>query len=212
VFESEPAADGPPPAARITFPDGAAMSTAEAGVEEAIAAVTGRPARLSSTPPEQPIYEEQDPDSGETSDGVLALGAKGTFFDATAVHLLTTATLERLTRVYPEGSFDVARFRPNFVVRTPPEAEGFVENAWLGKVLAIGDVRLRVVIPCPRCVMTTLAQPGLAADRGILRTVAQHNMLDIPILGRKGASVGVYGIVMEEGEVRRGDAVELLDG
>jgi hypothetical protein len=70
----------------------------------------------------------------------------------------------------------VRRFRPNIVVATAPDHEGFVENDWIGRTLAIGDeVRLRITGPCPRCVMTTLPQGDLPKDAGILRTAAQNN-------------------------------------
>jgi uncharacterized protein len=36
----------------------------------------------------------------------------GTFFDCATVHLLTTATLNRLRDGYPHGRFEVQRFRP----------------------------------------------------------------------------------------------------
>src|SRR5216117_3038028 len=68
----------------------------------------------------------------------------GTFFDLAVVHLLTTATLERLRELYPDGRFEVRRFRPNIVVSTGPDQQGFVENDWIGHTVAIGDeVRLR---------------------------------------------------------------------
>src|SRR5205085_9746776 len=42
----------------------------------------------------------------------------GTFFDLAAVHVLTTSTLDHLRALYPEGRFEVRRFRPNIVVAT----------------------------------------------------------------------------------------------
>ena len=70
----------------------------------------------------------------------------GTFFDLAVVQLLTTATLDRLRTLYPEGRFEVRRFRPNIVVATAPQEEGFVENDWVGDTVTIGDqVRLRIM-------------------------------------------------------------------
>src|SRR5437763_9560265 len=84
---------------------------------------------------------------------------EGTFFDVAMVHLLTTATLDRLRALYPQGRFEVRRFRPNIVVQLASGEAGFAENAWVGHTLAIGTaVRLNVISPCGRCVMTTLAQ------------------------------------------------------
>jgi uncharacterized protein YcbX len=126
-----------------------------------------------------------------------------TFFDCGVVHLLTTATLDRLRQLYPPGSFETRRFRPNLVVETSNSAIDFVENAWNGRTLAIGDaVRLNVTGPCPRCVMTTLSQGDLAKDPGFLRTAVAHNR----------GNVGLYASVVQSGTVRRGDSVRLESG
>jgi MOSC domain-containing protein len=102
--------------------------------------------------------------------------------------------------LYPQGRFEARRFRPNIVISTPEEGEGFVENDWLGRTLAIGGtVRLAITEPCQRCVMVTLPQGDLPKDSGILRTAAQHN----------GVNVGAYALVISGGTIRRGDAVEL---
>ena len=87
---------------------------------------------------------------------------EGTFFDTATVHILTTATLQRLHELYPESRFAVPRFRPNVVVSPTDGSSGFVENAWLGRIIAIGEsVRLKIDLHCALCVMTTLAQePG----------------------------------------------------
>ena len=123
---------------------------------------------------------------------------EGTFFDIAVVHLLTTATIERLRALYPEGRFEVRRFRPHIVVSTGGDELGFVENDWIGHTVAIGDeVRLQITGPCPRCVMTTLPQGDLPKDAGILRAAAQNNQ----------ANVGVYADVASGGAIRRGDPV-----
>ena len=91
---------------------------------------------------------------------------EGTFFDVAMVHLLTTATLDRLRELYPQGRFEVRRFRPNIVVQLASGEKGFAENAWVGHTLTIGPaVRLHITGPCGRCVMTTLAQGDLSRIR-----------------------------------------------
>jgi len=123
-----------------------------------------------------------------------------TFFDLAVVHMLTTATIDRLRELYPQGRFEVRRFRPNIVVETASSNRGFVENDWVGRTLTIGGkVRLSVTGPCPRCVMTTLAQGDLPGDPGILRTAARHNQVN----------VGVYAAVLDGGTICRGDTVRL---
>ena len=124
----------------------------------------------------------------------------GTFFDGATVHLLTTATLARLSEIYPQGRFEVPRFRPNIVVEMSTGEQGFVEQTWIGHTLTIGDeVRLKISGPCGRCVMTTLAQGDLPKDSGILRTAVQHNQ----------GHVGVYAVVVQGGTIMRGDRVRV---
>jgi hypothetical protein len=106
-----------------------------------------------------------------------------------------------LRELYPEGRFEVRRFRPNIVVTPQSDEHAFVENDWVDRTVAIGDqVRLRVTGPCPRCVMTTLPQGELPKDTGILRAAAQHNH----------ANVGMYASVEQGGLVTKGDFVKLL--
>ncbi|MEQ9409344.1 MAG: MOSC domain-containing protein [Fuerstiella sp.] len=69
----------------------------------------------------------------------------------------------------------------------------------MGQTLAIGDVRLQIERPCPRCIMTTLSQDELSKDPNILRTAVQQN----------AGNVGVYATVTSAGQVRRGDGVVL---
>ncbi len=124
----------------------------------------------------------------------------GTFFDLAILHVLTTGTLEKLREAYPGGRFEPRRFRPNLIVSTGDKKE-FVENGWIGKTLAIGpEVRIQVTGPCPRCVMTTLAQADLPKDPGILKAAAKTNEV----------RVGVYASVVQGGTVRVGDAVSVL--
>jgi len=202
-------ADAPRPGAkvppvRITLPDGAIVGSEQPDVHQMLSEVLKREVTLSSSPgPRTATAEEYWPDVEGLGhrDTVTDFGLPdGTFFDCAFLHLLTTATLDRLRALYPQGRFEVRRFRPNIVVETAAGEKDFVENAWIGQMLAIGDaVRLSITGPCARCVMTTLPQGDLPKDAGILRTAAQHNR----------AHVGVYASVLQSGRVRRGDSVRV---
>jgi uncharacterized protein YcbX len=92
----------------------------------------------------------------------------------------------------------VERFRPNLLIDTGSSSSGFVEEDWVGGVLAIGDaVRLRVDRDCPRCVITTLPQGDLPEDLEILRATARHNRV----------TAGVRLSVLAGGPLAVGDAV-----
>jgi uncharacterized protein YcbX len=88
------------------------------------------------------------------------------------------------------------------------DGDGFAENDWLGRTLAIGTVRLSVFAPTPRCVMVTLAQPDLGPDREVLTTLARHNRAEVPGAGRF-ACLGAYASVDLGGTIRVGDNVEV---
>ena len=223
LFQCHAALTEPPetaaelPSVRITLPDGAEVTSDDPGVDEALSETVGRRVTLEHTAPAEAVFEEYWPDMEGVSpeghrdtvtDERLGMAAPpGTFFDLAPMAVLTSATLDRLGELYPQGQFDVRRFRMNLIVDV--DGDGFVENDWIGHTLALGDgVRLPVDLADPRCVMTTLPQGDLPKDPGILRTAAQHNRVDIPGVGLYPC-VGVYATVAAGGTVRSGDPVAL---
>jgi uncharacterized protein YcbX len=88
------------------------------------------------------------------------------------------------------------------------DADWFVENDWPGKTLTIGDVRLAVLLAVPRCVITTLRQGDLPADREVLRTISQHNSLDLGV--GMLPCLGVYADVTSGGEISVHDLVTVV--
>lgn len=108
----------------------------------------------------------------------------------------------------PQSVIAVERFRPNLLLRCAA-AEAFPENAWTGREIRVGEVRVRVTDPCPRCAMPTLAQADLPEDPGILKMIARSNMAHTPVLGRAEPCLGTYAFVLEEGSVHVGDQVWL---
>lgn len=226
TFVDEPSADGVPPV-RITFPDGRAVTSDSPAVDETLSSFLGREVTLADAAPTGATFEETWPaiegmapvefidstrarvDEGESvSDLALGLAAPpGSFFDLAPMHIVTTSSLEELGRLQPESAFAVARFRPNVVITAP--ASGFLENGWVGATVRLGaDVRLDVMMPTMRCVMTTLAQGELPDDRGVLRAATTHNRVEISGLGH-WACVGAYASVSAAGSICVGDAVEI---
>jgi uncharacterized protein len=193
------------PPVRIALPDGITVTSDQDDLDQILSKAVNREVTLRVAQRGAVNAEEYWPDMegldhrDTVTDFTLP---EGTFFDCATVHLLTTATLDRLRELYPKGHFAVRRFRPNIVVEPAPGENSFVENAWIGHRLAIGDeVRLSITGPCGRCVMTTLAQGELPRDSGILRAAVQHNR----------GNVGLYAAVVRGGTIRRGDRLTLSD-
>lgn len=122
------------------------------------------------------------------------------YFDVAPIHVLTTASLAEMSRVYPQGIWDVRRFRPNFFVETEPSIKGLIEFEWIGKTLRVGEVELECDIPTERCAMAMNAQAELPRDDGILRSIRDVANLNL----------GIYARVMRPGAVRINDVVELI--
>jgi uncharacterized protein YcbX len=189
------------PPARIIFPDGSTAATNDPAVEGRLSDWVGRRVRLTAVAPESAQIEGYSPDHDwlAARDQVFEVTLpSATFFDCALVHLITTATLKQLAALAPRSRFEVPRFRPNLVINVADQADGFVENDWVGRTLAIGnEVRLKVTKTTERCVMTTLPQRDLPKDPDVLRTAVQKN----------DGNVGVYASVIQGGRVRRGDAM-----
>jgi MOSC domain-containing protein len=193
------------PAVRLTLLDGTVVTSEQADLPQLLSRTLGREVAFAEAEGDVESSAAQAEEYWPDIEGLDYRDTvtewelpPGTFFDLAIMHLLTTATIERLRALYPEGRFEVRRFRPNIVIATEPDQQGFVERDWIGHTVAIGDeVRLQITGPCPRCVMTTLPQGDLPKDAGILRTAAQH----------KQANVGVYADVVRGGAICRGDPV-----
>ena len=96
---------------------------------------------------------------------------------------------------------DKRRFRAN-VYLDLSSPDGFAEDKFVGHSLRIGSkVIVSVLERDPRCMMITLDPDTAEKTPAILKQVAR---------GHSGMA-GVYGAVMVEGMLRKGDPVELLN-
>lgn len=144
----------------------------------------------------------------------LALASKEKhFFDFAPIHILTTASLKKINSFYKEGNFGIARFRPNLVVDTGEQID-FVENDWIGKQIKIGEhLTIKIIEPCPRCVVTTLKQGKMKRDINILKTIVEYSAAQshtfFPGKTLKGV-LGVYGVIEKSGTIKTGDQAKLM--
>jgi uncharacterized protein YcbX len=210
---------------QVSFPDGATLAIDDPELPARLSGFFGRAVSVATSPPSGAGYDEAwagelkagaPPylgmettviDGEEFIDGGAFMRDHKNFFDFGTLHLVATASTKQLARHAPESRFDPRRFRPNIVVDTPEE--GFIETLWQGHTLTIGGVHLTIGIPVPRCVMTTLTQGDLAADRNVLRTISEHNAVDILGTGASYPCVGVYADVSAGGEIAVGDTVTI---
>jgi uncharacterized protein YcbX len=203
TYTSPPVVGSGVPPVRVTFPDGGFAVSSSKEFAPTLSATLGRSVALLTTPAPLTQLEEYWPDMEELANrDVVTEEAMppGTFFDLAVLHVLTTGTLDRLRELNPSSRFEPRRFRPNLIIDTG-DRKGFVENEWIDKVIAIGsEVRIQVTGPCPRCVMTTLAQGDLPKDPGILKTAAKHNEV----------RVGAYASVVQTGTIRIGDSITVV--
>jgi uncharacterized protein YcbX len=96
---------------------------------------------------------------------------------------------------------DKRRFRAN-VYLDLTSSEGFAEDEFVGHSLRIGSkVTVAVLQRDGRCMMITLDPDTAEKTPTILKAVAQAHE----------GMAGVYGAVLTEGMIRKGDPVELLD-
>ena len=225
TFAEEPVVGQDVPPVLLAFPDGTRHRSDDPDVDEALTTALGHPVRLIREPPADPRFDEvwpdidglapqgfidgtRDRDDVDTGEPVsrIALGSMapaGTFFDLAPLHLLTTATLDRLRLLADdEPDFAPRRYRPNLLLAT--DGDGFVEDDWVGRTLTLGEVQVSVSMLAMRCVMTTLGQRDLYPDVDTLRTIARHHRREIPGLGT-WACAGVYAGVARAGIVRVGD-------
>jgi uncharacterized protein YcbX len=197
-------------AVRITLPDGRSVGADDEGLDELLSEVLGRAVVLSDTRPADATVERPAPED-VLAHGVeaevpyetleIAQGTTGaTFVDYAPVHLITTATLDRI-------GAEAVRYRPNVVVATP-QGVPFAENGWVGREITIGGVRLRGTLPTPRCSVPTLEHGDLPRAAHAVRNLLADNRVDVPGFGVLPCA-GVYAEVLDGGVVREGDPVVL---
>ena len=227
AFVEPPHGGGKLPPVQISLPDGTSVRSDSGDVDAVLSVYFRRNVTLAQAAPEDftidqyhPDVEGADPGGNRNTVVAQKLGAAlfaelgmespvpvGSFFDVFPLSVLTTSTLAQLSELRPQTRFDQRRFRMNVIVKT--ERPGFIENDWIGHELGIGDgVRLKVALPDPRCVMTTLAQDDLPQDIDVLRTLVRHNRIQVGELGQLPCA-GVYTVVAAPGTVRIGDPAVL---
>ncbi len=182
-----PSADAPTARVKI-WNDSVQASLAAPEAEAWMTAYLGRPCRIAYMP--ENSFRQLNPD---VASGIVS------FADGYPLLLTTLASLQNLNSRMG-APVEMTRFRPNVVIAG---SRPYEEDSW--KRIRVGNVRLRVVKPCDRCVVTTIDQETGEQGKEPLKTLGRY---------RKRGS-GVYfgqNLVPEtRGEIRLGDRVEILE-
>jgi uncharacterized protein YcbX len=120
--------------------------------------------------------------------------------DCRPVSLLSLQTVKQLAN--ETGiPIDKRRFRAN-IYADLKSVEGFSEDKFVGRSLRIGSkLTLAILDRDPRCMMITLDPETAEKTPAVLKQVAQAH----------DGMTGVYGAVLREGTIGKGDPIELLD-
>ncbi len=148
--------------------------------------------------PSGEVFDVTDPALAAelSSNGVLRVIKQNRgIFDSFPLSLITVQTIDRLSELVGTP-LEVARFRPNIVVEAL-EGAPFCEDKWVGHILRIGGVRMRVDQRNSRCAVITIDPSTARRAPGVLRTVARE----------RGGCVGVYGSTVEPGRLAVNDPI-----
>lgn len=179
-FERAPTPDDWDVPVVVQTPDGRELAVGDAQLCDEIAALYGHPVFLFKT--------------------------KRGNFDSQHVSLFSTHTLAQL-EAESESQIDMRQFRANLVIE-PADAIPFVEDAWVGRVLKIGDpltdpgqgALIGVTKKDSRCMMINLDPETAEQNPAVLRAVARHH----------DECAGIYANVIAPGVVRVRDKIELV--
>jgi uncharacterized protein len=191
---------GPDSEPVIDLPDGTRLAGPGEATDAALSDWLARPVRLveaSARGDRAEFFADATDDASEPMEWTMP---PERFVDALPLLLVTTASLRAGAAHHPAGEWDVRRFRPNVLLDAP--VQGWVEDAWCGHVVRIGDIELLPQAPCVRCTMVTRPQPGLARDLDIYRTLARHH----------DGNLGVWTAVRTAGTFAEGDVADVVAG
>jgi uncharacterized protein YcbX len=188
--------------ARSGFPWLTIRERADMGLYRPSFADPGRPdaSRTVVLTPSGESFDVTDPALAlELGHGARVIKQNRGIFDNSPLSLMTTQTVAALGALVGR-ELDPKRFRPNLLVRSSG-AGPFAEEGWVGRVLRVGGMRMRVDQRDERCVVVNVDPETRERDPAVLRAIAQE----------RDACLGVYGATVEPGGVAGGAAVTSED-
>lgn len=132
---------------------------------------------------------------------VQMMHMKHGIFDDGSVSVIAVDTVEEICRLAAHEP-DARRFRPNIVVRLL-QSGPFLEDAWLGGVLAFGEAddapAIAVTMRDARCSMVNLDPDSARSSPDVLKAAVRAN----------GNNAGIYGTVVRAGRLAVGQPIYL---
>lgn len=213
----------------IEFPDGTELAADDPTMLPRLSELTGHTVRLQYATREAKTMEmewapesqvglekaveitssrvQQDSKSDIPVGAVPTGGAGSRYHDLAPLHILTTSSIRQVSD--DDMSVRVAgrKYRPNVVVGDDHWDAGYVEDAWMGSPVEIGELVLWPTTPVSRCVMITLQHRGAPRDRMSLRRIAQRHRVETPYTTAPTPCLGLYTDVTATGSIRVGDLV-----
>ena len=139
--------------------------------------------------------------SSRHGSAVELMNLKNGIFDESPISVITLGTIRGIERASARD-IDLRRFRPNVLMETD-NGEPFEEDKWVGRTLMFGEsagaAAVRVTMKDERCVMVNFDPDTAERDSEVMKTVVRMNE----------NYAGVYGTVVQAGELRVGQVVTL---
>jgi uncharacterized protein len=133
--------------------------------------------------------------AAELGEGVRVIKQDRGVFDAMPLSLISTQSVAALGTLVG-GELDPLRFRPNLLIEA---SEPYEEETWVGSVVRVGGMAMRVDQQDERCAIVTVDPVTSERNPAVLRTIAQQ----------RDTCMGVYGSTVTPGRAAVGDPVVL---
>jgi len=126
------------------------------------------------------------------------------FADAYPLMLISQASLDSLNSQYSSDrpTIAMAQFRPNMVVSN---CDAFAEDTW--QHIRIGEVEFEITKPCTRCIFTTINPQTGEKNR---QQEPLHTLKNTRQLANGDILFGQNLVALNQGQIKRGDSVEVL--
>ena len=120
-------------------------------------------------------------------------------FDTMPLSLISSQTIEAIGAIVG-STLDPQRFRPNILVDAT-DGKPFAEDGWVGKILRMGGLRMRIDKRDGRCVMVNIDPRSVESNPEVLKAIVRE----------RSSQLGVYGSTVEPGRIAIGDPV-IIEG